>query len=141
MKVPSFLSSERIWLALVLAVTALVAMTVWIMLAFRVMEPKPLTWDTLSRPIISRDTLTISAEVTRRDEGCTSGPQIDLQGRGELMRLPVPTRVIKDRLSTYQTVLVAPLAPGDYSIRLREIIICGQTRHDLPSPWIAFRQP
>lgn len=136
-----FLKSERLWLGLMLIALAAVAMAVWVVLALRVLEPKPLTWDTISPPIVTPTNLTISAETVRHDEGCTNGPQIDIRHRDELTRLPVPTRIIKGRLSTYQTVLVQPLDPGFYSIRLREIVTCGGDRHDIPSPWIAFSVP
>lgn len=141
MKARPFLKSERLWLGLMLIALAAVAVAVWVVLALRVLEPSPLTWDTISPPIVTPTTLTISAETVRHDEGCTNGPQIDIRSREELTRLPVPTRIIKGRLSTYQTVLVQPLDPGFYSIRLREIVTCGADRHDIPSPWIAFRVP
>ena len=139
MTLPAFWTNERIWLGLMLSALAAMAIGAWIVLALRVLEPAPLTWKAISPPVISPTTLLIAAETDRRDEGCMSYPNIDvLTASGERKRLPVPTRTIDGALSTYQTVLAQPFAPGLYRAQLVEVVVCGSVRHEVPSPWIAF---
>lgn len=140
MNLRPFMTSERIWLGLMLASLAAVALGVWVFLALRVLEPAPLTWNTISPPIVADENLTISAEAIRHGD-CSGSPRIDLMDGAKEIRLPVPTREVSGNLSTYQSGLTEPLPPGPYRLRLTEILVCGGTRHEIASPWITFSMP
>lgn len=101
-------------------------------------EPK-IKWVSVSPPIVEDEKLTISAEIHRQPiEGCTNAPQMELRRGVETIRLPVPTRTNKEPISTYETVLVKPLVPGKYIIRLRESVICPGLTEVSESPGIEF---
>lgn len=107
-----------------------------VVLAFRTFEPPKMKWVSVSSPAIVGRQLTISAETHRRPiDGCTNGPQMDLRRDGAIVRLPVPTRVIRGNLSTYTSELVTPLK-GKYAVRLRESFICPTGTQVIESAWI-----
>ena len=142
MKFAPLFRSERVWLALMLAVLAVVSMSVWAVLLLRVMEPAPLTWRSISPPIANGLTLTMAAEAVRSPSGdCSNTFQMDIRDGDSVTRLPVPTRVIEGDLSTYQTVLTHPLQPGTYQGRLYESYFCNGVRKAKESPWIEFSVP
>lgn len=111
-------------------------------LGWKLFEPPRIEWVSVSSPVVESTKLTISAETKRRPiEGCSNGPQIDLRKGLEVVRLPVPTRTIRGTISTYETVLVEPLVPGRYTIRLRESVICPGLTEVAESPGIEFVVP
>lgn len=105
-------------------------------LAFRTFEPPKAEWVSVSSPAIVGNQIIISAEVRRKPiDGCTNGPQMELRRDGAVVRLPVPTRVIRGNLSTYTSELVMPVQ-GKYAVRLRESFICPTGTQVIESAWI-----
>jgi len=106
-------------------------------------RPERMTWDALSIPKspIVGEMLVVKAKTTRLpSEGCTNGFQTDLRrGRGEITRLPVPTRTLSDNgEARYDVVLPPDIAPGVYEVRVRETYRdCGRA-DSIPSPWLSF---
>lgn len=108
-------------------------------MAWKASEPSKVEWVSVSVPVVELEKLTIRAEARRRPiEGCTNGPQMELKRGVEVIRLPVPTRTIVGTISTYETVLVEPLQPGKYTIKLRESVICPGLTEVAESPGIEF---
>lgn len=108
-------------------------------IGWRSFEQPKIKWISVSPPLVEAEKMTISAEVHRQPiEGCTNGPQMELRRGVETIRLPVPTRTIKEPISTYETVLADPLKPGKYTIRLRESVICPGLTEVSESPGIEF---
>lgn len=105
-------------------------------LAIRTFEPPKMEWVSVSSPAIVGRQITISAETDRKSiDGCTNDPQMDLRRDGAIVRLPVPTRVIRGNISTYTSELVTPVQ-GKYAVRLRESFICPTGTQVIESAWI-----
>jgi len=106
-------------------------------------RPERMTWEALSIPKspVVGDLLVVKAKTTRLpSEGCTNGFQTDLrQSRGEITRLPVPTRTLSDDgEARYDIVLPSDIVPGIYEVRVRETYRdCGRA-DSIPSPWLSF---
>jgi len=142
MKVPELLKSDRIWFVVVLMALGLAAATVWITIALAALEPTPLVWQGISTPVVSGQAVTVVAEVKRAPEGdCSNTFQMDMRDGGSITRLPVPTRTIEGRLSTYESVFAAPPSPGPHQMRLRENYFCDGVLKSIESPWIGFMVP
>ena len=131
---PSISATRMIQIGIIASVLILVGVITW-----HVFQPQKMEWVSVSSPSVEPEKLTISAETRRRPMAdCTNGPEMDLRKDGELVRLPVPTRTIRGNISTYETVLVEPLAPGRYAIRLRESFLCPGLTQVIESPAIEF---
>lgn len=108
-------------------------------MAVTTFSPPKMKWVSVAEPMLTATKMSVRAEAVRLPaDGCSNGPQIELQRGREAVRLPVPTRTISGDVSVYETELVRPLDSGWYKLRLRETFVCRTDTQVIDSPWIVF---
>jgi len=110
-----------------------------VLFARLLLKPEAVTWVATETPVATATKLEVNAVARRQfSSNCSNGPQMELLTRGQVTRLPVPTRSLVGDRATYSTVLLRPFDPGVYRVRVVEVVNCGGTPQVIPSPWLSF---